>query len=43
MESSHTADLDIPKLNAAAYKARVSLEWHTTIYFQLASYVKKAT
>jgi hypothetical protein len=24
MESSHTADLDIPKLNTAAYKARVS-------------------
>jgi hypothetical protein len=43
MESSHTAELDITELNAAAYEAHFSLEWIITLYFQLASYATKAT
>jgi hypothetical protein len=43
MESSHTSELDIPKLNSTASKAHVSQEWPTTLYFQLDSYAKKAT
>jgi hypothetical protein len=43
MESSHTADLDIPELNATASKAHVSLEWHITLYFQLDSCATNAT
>jgi hypothetical protein len=43
MESSHTADLDIPGLNAAASKAHVLPGIATTLYFQLASYATKAT
>jgi hypothetical protein len=43
MESSHTADLDIPELNAAASKALFSLEWNITLYFQLDSCATKAT
>jgi hypothetical protein len=35
MESSHTSDLDIPEMNAAAYKAHV--------FPGMASYVTKAT
>jgi hypothetical protein len=43
MESYHTADLDIPKLNATASKAHVSLAWPTILYFQSDSYATKAT
>jgi hypothetical protein len=43
MESSHTAELDIPELNAAASKAHFPPEWPITLYFQLDSYVKKDT
>jgi hypothetical protein len=43
MESSHTAELDIPELNAAAFKAHVFLGKSTTLYFQSDSYATKAT
>jgi hypothetical protein len=43
MESSHTAELDIPELNAAASKSYVSPAWPITLYFQLDSYETKAT
>jgi hypothetical protein len=43
IESSHTADLDIPELNAAASKAHFPLEWYITLYFRLASCAMKAT
>jgi hypothetical protein len=43
MESSHTAELDIPELNAAASKAHVSLEWTITLYFQSESYATNDT
>jgi hypothetical protein len=42
MESSHTAELDIPELNAAASKA-LSTEWPITLYFQLDTYAMKDT
>jgi hypothetical protein len=43
MGSSHTAELDIPELNAAASKAHVSLAWPIILYFQLDSYARKDT
>jgi hypothetical protein len=43
MESSHTAELDIPELNALNPKHMFSREWPITIYFQLDSYATKAT
>jgi hypothetical protein len=43
MESSNTAELDIPELNAAASKAMFTQEWPTTLYFQSDSYVTKAS
>jgi hypothetical protein len=43
MESSHTAELDIPELDAAASKAHVFQEWLTTLYFQSDIYAMRAT
>jgi hypothetical protein len=43
MESYHTAEIDIPELNADASTSDVSLEWPITLYFQLYNYVMKAT
>jgi hypothetical protein len=43
MESSHTAELNIPELNAAASISHVSLEWLTSIYFQLGNYATRDT
>jgi hypothetical protein len=42
-ESTHTSELNIPELNAAASNAHVSLEWPIIIYFQSDSYATKAT
>jgi hypothetical protein len=43
MESSHTADLDIPELSAAASKAHVFPGMTNHSLFQLDSYATKAT
>jgi hypothetical protein len=42
MESSHTADLDIPEFLMHPMHM-FSLEWLITLYFQLDSYATKAT
>jgi hypothetical protein len=43
MESSHTTELDILELNAAASKSHVSLAWTITLYSQSDSYATKDT
>jgi hypothetical protein len=43
MESSHTAELDIPELNAAASNAHVFQVWQITLYYRLGSCATKAT
>jgi hypothetical protein len=43
MESSHTAELDIPELNAATSKSHVFQVWQINLYYRPGSYATKAT
>jgi hypothetical protein len=43
MESYHTAELNIPQLNAVESIVHVSLEWPTIPYFQSENFATKAT